>query len=209
MPAADAASSVSKRRSRVSSRLAETTQSMAVRRYDGRSADQCDQAAGFARRRASHSGELLRGALVRVDRVLAAVALLEGADAGRAHPPCGPELGNLGDVDRAPARCPATRREPVRPHLVVDPVADPVDPPEAERLDDGLRVGHRGLRDAFLPVADPQLGGGVVVLLQPGPELVGGAEDPHLLAGRAADRAHQPPASRMSRCRTRPATARR
>jgi hypothetical protein len=57
--------------------------------------------------------------------------------------------------------------EPDLERVRVDAVHDPVDPPEAERLVDGLRVGDAPVRGVDLVEPDDELGLLVVVLLEP------------------------------------------
>src|SRR5687768_8674737 len=121
--------------------------------------------------------------LVGVDRGAALVARLEGREAGGRHPPFRDQLAGAGDVDRAPDAAGAPRREADRVALVVDLPADAVDPAEAERLVHRFRPRDARPPAALLVEADEQLAGVVVMLLEPGAEVLRGREESGLHAG--------------------------
>src|SRR5205085_7707954 len=76
------------------------------------------------------------------------------ADTRVGHPAVGGERGEAGDIDRGPDAAPAARGEADAVGLVIDAVADAVDPAEAERLVARLRPGDRGRAGGLLAEAD-------------------------------------------------------
>src|SRR6185503_1376970 len=110
---------------------------------------------------------------VRVARGLVLATFAERLQAGGTHAPLLHEHSDPADVDRAPVARRLPRREPVHVALVVDALANAVDPSEAQRLVDRLRPGDARPARTLLVQAHPQLGRGRVVLVEPGAELLG------------------------------------
>ena len=159
-PARESSSSFRNRRSRVSSRFALDTQCVMARRYDGGCTCQKAQAAASASKRRCWSS-LKRGRrpLVRVDRRSLLGPRFEGLPSGRAHASLvGQLLGTL-RVDGTPDASLAAGREALGVTLLVEAVAHPVDPADAQRLVDGLRPRDRRPAGGLAVVADPQLVG--------------------------------------------------
>lgn len=71
------------------------------------------------------------------------------------------------DVDVAPSTICLARRKANHVSLPIHAFADSVDPSEAERLVDGLRVGNAGLSGRFLVEADPKLVAGIMPAGEP------------------------------------------
>ncbi len=141
--------------------------------------------------------------LVRIDARAFRRARLEGGHARRVCLAGIDDALHARDIDRAPDAAAATRREPLRPQLVVDAVADAVDPAECEADLHRVRVADRRLGDTLAIEPDPRLARGAVVRLDPPSQASGRTVADHLLAFRPL---HHPPSSRTRRCRTRPAT---
>src|SRR5262249_53982267 len=100
-----------------------------------------------------------------------------GALAGGAHEAEVGQLGDLVDVDLAPDAGRFARGEADGVGLVVEALADAVDPAEAQGLVDGLRPGHAGAAAVSLVEADEELFLRLVVLLEPGAEEILGGEE--------------------------------
>src|SRR5258708_985510 len=86
-------------------------------------------------------------------RLLAA----EGGEAGRGHAAGPRERLDLADVDRAPRALRLARGEALHEGRVVEALHETVDPAEAQRFFDGLRVGEPLLAGVDLVEADPEL----------------------------------------------------
>src|SRR5690349_16987977 len=94
------------------------------------------------------------------------------------------ELGEPLDVDRAPDASLATRSYTLRGAVVVERVADAVDPSKAKLLVDDLLPGDRRAACASAVIAQPQLAGGRMVLFEPRPQLSGRLEEDDVLRSR-------------------------
>jgi hypothetical protein len=85
----------------------------------------------------------------------------------------------------APQALRRARRKTVHVRLVIHTLLDPVNPAVAQRLIDRLDVRDATLRRMLLVKADPQLGRGVVMLIEPAPERGRGSKEdlslPHFL----------------------------
>src|SRR5258708_788407 len=137
-------------------------------------------------------------ALERLDARPLLVAPLERGEARRAHPPECLQLAHALDVDEAPVAARLARREALDVAALVHGLAHAVDPAEAECLVEGLPVGDARLAGALVEEADPQLGDGVVGLLEPGAELARRTEEPRRLGAPARAHARAAPASARS-----------
>src|SRR6266545_904319 len=104
------------------------------------------------------TGQCRVRALERLDARPLLVAPLERGEAGRAHPPERLQLAHALDVDEAPVTPRLARREALDVAALVHGLAHAVDPPEAERLVEGLPVGDARLAGALVEVPEPQLG---------------------------------------------------
>src|SRR6185436_6395912 len=104
------------------------------------------------------------------------VPLLERGATGGTHPSGRLELLDALDVDEAPHGAGFARREALAISSLVHALAHAVDPAEAERFVERFPVRDARLARALVEEADPDLGRGVVVLLQPGAQLGGAAE---------------------------------
>src|ERR687895_661939 len=118
--------------------------------------------------------------LVRIGVGAGLLAGLEGPEAGGPHPSLLGEPRHLLDVDLAPIAARPARGEALHVPVLVDRVGAAVDPAEAERLVDRLGPAHRTLPGVLLVHADVDLGLGLVVLLEPVVELLGGLEEDRL-----------------------------
>src|SRR5688500_6718402 len=124
-------------------------------------------------------GELGRPLLVGIATRPFLIAVLEDAPAGGPHPPCLLELRDAPDIDEAPVASGPARREADRVAVLVQALADAVDPADAEGLVHGLRPGDAGLARSPLVVPDPQLLRGRGVLFEPAPKIGRGLEESH------------------------------
>src|SRR6185369_6465944 len=113
--------------------------------------------------------------------------------AGRSHPAGRPQLGDLGDIDRAPDSPLPVRREADDPAVARDAAPDAVDPADAQRLLDDLGPGHGRLAGRLLPGPDEELVGGPVVRIEPGAQLGRRLEEDRV--GRGHDERQSRPAS--------------
>jgi hypothetical protein len=111
---------------------------------------------------------------------------LPRADAGRPHPALTSEPVDEVEVDPAPVAGRLARRPPLSPGVLVDALGARVDPPEAQGLRDGLLPRQASVGDVLLVETHPELGLGLVVLLEPCPEVVGAVEEQRRLLGRSA-----------------------
>src|SRR5687767_7774933 len=94
------------------------------------------------------------------------------------HPAGRLEFFEAGDVDVAPRAGFRTWREALGIALGVQRAPNAVNPAETERLEDRLLVGERtALARALLIEAEKCLPFGLVVLLEPGAEVIGGIEE--------------------------------
>jgi hypothetical protein len=100
----------------------------------------------------------IRASLERVDPGAVLAPAREGFEPGRLHPAEPGQLRHARDIHRAPDALRLPRREADRVALLVDAAADPVDPPEAQRLVDGFGPGEARLARAPLEESDDQLG---------------------------------------------------
>ena len=113
------------------------------------------------------SAEVVDRTLVGVDRGLRVRARLERTEPRRAHPALGGQSGDLGHVDRAPVAALPAGREPLRVADLVEPLELAVDPADAQRLVDGVRPADGRPAARLLVLAEPQLGGRLVVRVEP------------------------------------------
>ena len=173
-PAAESSISWASRLNLVSSRLALTTQWVAVRRYHGAWASKNSAAASCSRSRSAYSAgsSAASRALERVHAGLGLLARLECLAPGRGHQALCLQPGHLLDVHPAPVASLLPRGEALSVALRVDPVHHAVDPAEAQRLVHGLRPAHHLPAGGLLVEADPDLGLGVVVGGEPFAEAV-------------------------------------
>ena len=147
-----------------------------ARRYDGGCACQKAQA-GRVRLETLLLVVAERGRrpLVRVDRRPLLGPHIERLPSGRPHASLVDQLLGALRVDGTPDASLAAGREALGVTLLVEAVTHPVDPADAQRLVDGLRPGDRRPAGGLAVVADPQLVGLGMVLLEPRAELVRGS----------------------------------
>jgi len=92
--------------------------------------------------------------------------------AGVGHPTFFDETSEPLAVELRPLPCARPGREPLHVMSGVQPVDEPIDPAEAQRLLDSFRVTHARLSRVLLCVDEPDLRLARVVALEPGPPLV-------------------------------------
>src|ERR1700722_1695982 len=100
-----------------------------------------------------------------------------GLQACLAHPSFAPEYAHPLDIDRAPDRLRFSRREADLVGMLVDALANAVDPAEAKRCIDRLGPAQTWAPRAALVVADDEFRPVGTVFFQPGRELIGGFEE--------------------------------
>ena len=127
---------VASRRASVSGRFALTTQKVAMLRYEADWAANHSHAGVFRETppRARRRTRPRAFARTKVSRAGLRDALCECRLSRRRHASLRPQLGDLGDVDRAPVAVPPARTEPLPVPILVDTLSLAVDPAEAERL---------------------------------------------------------------------------
>ena len=125
-------------------------------------------------------GELLRAVPGGVPSRLSQVPLGEYLEAGRVHPAGPGKLPHLRDVGLAPSASRPTGSVPVGVARFVKRAYLTVDPSEAERLLDGLEVGHGRPLGPLFEVPDPELRRAPVILFEPSSEELTACEEPHL-----------------------------
>src|SRR5262249_16914299 len=109
------------------------------------------------------------------------VALLECRAAARVHEAELLELLEPLDVDRAPDTALPPRRDPLRRAVIAQPIADAVDPTEAQLLVNKVLPRDRRPSRALAVISDPKVRGRVVVGLEPCPQLGGCLEEDDVL----------------------------
>jgi hypothetical protein len=167
-PFAEHSTSVANRRARVSSRFASMTQKMLVRRYEGACNWKNPPGLALASKLALEERiERLRLRLVRVPPGAPLLPRRESRPPGRPHPPRGVERGRLSDVHRAPDALRLARAEPHAEAVGVHAPTHPVDPAEAERLIQRLRVGEAPLLGLRLVATHHQLARRLVMRGEP------------------------------------------
>src|SRR5258708_6298214 len=131
-----------------------------------------------AKARRGRGVELRIAVLEGIEPGARGIARIESREAGRGHAARLRERLDLANVDLAPGALRLARREALHEGVVVEAPYQPVDPAEAQRLFDGLRVGEPLNSGVDLVEADPELPGGAVMLLEPAPEGVLPREEP-------------------------------
>lgn len=109
--------------------------------------------------------------LVGVDARPSLVSCLECGSTSGMYETLLLQLSITPDVDSAPNAAFATRRNALGRHVVAERVPHAVDPAEAELLVNDLLPGDCGSPRTLAMVSKPQLGGSLVVRLEPGAQL--------------------------------------
>src|SRR6185503_11431581 len=112
----------------------------------------------------------------------------KGIETGRPHAPCFRQLFDAGDVDRAPHAAAAPWREPDLVALLVNPLADAVDPADHKRFVHRFGPGDARFPRVLLVEPDPEEILAGVMLRKPAPQLRRGLEEPHIGCGRPVRR---------------------